>query len=86
MDWWFFEGALYKASLEEFPLTPGYIGFPHKKFGQVELKLKKNLGNFLEIQWLGLCSQGSIPGWETKIPRKLQGTAKKNQKKKSIKT
>ena len=41
MDWCFFEGAFYKISLEEFPLTPGYIGFPHGKFGHVRLKLRK---------------------------------------------
>ena len=75
MDCWFFEGAFYKASLEEFPLTPGYIGFPHRKFEQVRLKLKKkkNLGNSLVVQWLGLCAltaegPGSIPDQRTKIP------------------
>ena len=41
MDCWFFEGAFYKASLEEFPLTPGHVGFPYRKFEQVRLKLKK---------------------------------------------
>lgn len=40
MDWWFFEEALHKASLEELPLTQGFIRILHKKLGQVKLKYK----------------------------------------------
>ena len=45
---------------------------------------KRNLGNSLAIQWLGLCAviaggMGSMPGWGSKIPQTLQPSQKKNE-------
>ena len=42
------------------------------------------LGNFLAVQWLGLCDftakgSGSIPGWGTKIPQAVRCSQKKKK-------
>ena len=43
------------------------------------------LGEFLAVQWLGLCTStaggpGLIPGWETKIPEASHLAQNKNRK------
>nr|XP_058938824.1 ubiquitin-ribosomal protein eS31 fusion protein-like [Kogia breviceps] len=46
---------------------------------------RKRVGNFLVVQWLGLCTltaegPGSIPGWETKIPQATRPKEKKRER------
>ena len=43
------------------------------------------MGNFLAVQWLGLCTftaegTGSIPGQGTKIPQAVRRSQKKKEK------
>ena len=53
----------------------------------VQTKVKKQLGNSLGVQWLGLHAStaggaGLIPGWGTKILHAMRHSRKKRKKKK----